>query len=40
MSTQEIENFRKVSDQLITGGQPSEAQLRSAALEGFNTDSV
>ena len=37
MSTQEIENFRKVSDQLSTGGQPSEEQLKSAALDGFKT---
>jgi uncharacterized protein (TIGR01244 family) len=37
MSTQEIYNFRKVNDQLITGGQPTEEQLRSAAEEGFTT---
>ena len=37
MSTQEIENFCKVSDQLSTGGQPSEEQLKSAALDGFKT---
>ena len=37
MSSQKIENFRKVNDQLITGGQPSEAQLKAAALEGFQT---
>jgi protein tyrosine phosphatase (PTP) superfamily phosphohydrolase (DUF442 family) len=37
MSTQDIYNYRKVNDQLITGGQPSEEQLRSAATEGFAT---
>jgi uncharacterized protein (TIGR01244 family) len=37
MSTQEIYNYRKVDDQLITGGQPTEEQLRSAAAEGFKT---
>ncbi len=37
MSTQEIYNYRKVDDQLITGGQPNEAQLKSAAAEGFKT---
>lgn len=35
MSTQEIYNYRKVNDRLITGGQPSEAQLKAAAGEGF-----
>ena len=37
MSTQEIYNYRKVDDQLITGGQPTEEQLKSAANEGFKT---
>jgi protein tyrosine phosphatase (PTP) superfamily phosphohydrolase (DUF442 family) len=37
MSTQEIYNYRKVSDQLITGGQPTEEQLKSVAEEGFTT---
>ncbi len=37
MSTQEIYNYRKVDDQLITGGQPTEGQLKSAANEGFTT---
>jgi uncharacterized protein (TIGR01244 family) len=37
MSTQEIFNFRKVSDDLSTAGQPTEAQLKSAAEEGFKT---
>ena len=35
MSTQEIYNYRKVDDQLATGGQPTEEQLKSAADEGF-----
>jgi protein tyrosine phosphatase (PTP) superfamily phosphohydrolase (DUF442 family) len=37
MSTQDIYNYRRVSDQLVTGGQPTEAQLRLAASEGFQT---
>lgn len=37
MSTQDIYNYLQVNDQLITGGQPSEEQLRSAAAEGFIT---
>jgi protein tyrosine phosphatase (PTP) superfamily phosphohydrolase (DUF442 family) len=37
MSTQDIYNYLKVNDQLITGGQPDEEQLRSAAAEGFTT---
>jgi uncharacterized protein (TIGR01244 family) len=35
MSTQDIFNFLKVSDQLSTGGQPTADQLKSAAEEGF-----
>ena len=35
MGTQDIRNYRQVSDRLGTGGQPSEDQLRSAAAEGF-----
>ena len=35
MPTQNIYNYRKVNDQLATAGQPTEAQLRSAAEEGF-----
>lgn len=35
MSTQDIFNYRKVDDQLITGGQPTEDHLRSAAEDGF-----
>ena len=37
MSTQDIYNFRRVNDQLITGGQPTEEQLRAAAAEGVTT---
>jgi len=37
MSTKDIYNFIKVSDQISTGGQPTEDQLRSAAAEGFTT---
>jgi len=37
MSTQAIYNYRKVDDQYITGGQPTEENLRSAADEGFQT---
>ena len=37
MSTQDIYNFRRVNDQLITGGQPTEDQLRAAAAEGVTT---
>lgn len=35
MSTAEIYNYRKINDHLISGGQPTEAQLRAAAEEGF-----
>ena len=31
MSTEEIFNYIKVNDQLITGGQPTEEQLRDVA---------
>lgn len=37
MSTQEIYNYLKVDDQLITGGQPTEEQLEAAANEGFKS---
>jgi uncharacterized protein (TIGR01244 family) len=37
MSTQEIYNYRLVNDALITGGQPTEDQLKSAADEGIKT---
>lgn len=35
MSTAEIYNYVKVNDQVITGGQPTEEQIRAAAAEGF-----
>jgi len=34
MSTEDIKNYIKVSDLLMTGGQPGEQQLRDAAAEG------
>ena len=37
MSTESIYNYRKVTDQCITGGQPTADQLQSAADEGFHT---
>lgn len=37
MSTEEIYNYRKVTDTRITGGQPTEEQLQAAANEGFTT---
>lgn len=37
MGTQEIYNYRKVDDDVITGGQPLEEQLQAAAQEGFKT---
>jgi len=37
MPTPDIYNYRKVNDQLITGGQPKEEQLKAAAEEGFKT---
>lgn len=37
MSTTDIYNYRYVNDQIITGGQPTEEQLRAAAAEGFTT---
>lgn len=35
MSSETIYNYIKVNDELITGGQPTAAQLRSLAAEGF-----
>ncbi len=35
MSTQDIYNYIKVSNDLITGGQPTEAQIQDAAAEQF-----
>lgn len=37
MSTEHIYNYRQVSDQVITGGQPTEQDLRAAAAEGVRT---
>ncbi len=37
MSTSEIYNYCLVNDLLVTAGQPTEAQLRAAAQEGFTT---
>jgi protein tyrosine phosphatase (PTP) superfamily phosphohydrolase (DUF442 family) len=37
MSTADIYNYRRVNDQISTGGQPTEEQLRAAAAEGFTT---
>ena len=37
MGTQDIYNFKWINEQIITGGQPSEEQLRAAAAEGFQT---
>jgi uncharacterized protein (TIGR01244 family) len=37
MRIEEIFNYRKVNDQISTGGQPTEEQLRAAAAEGFTT---
>ncbi len=34
-TTQDIFNYRRVNDNLITGGQPTADQLRAAADEGF-----
>lgn len=35
MSTQDIYNYLKINDRLITSGQPTEEQLQAAAAEGF-----
>jgi len=37
MNTATIYNYRKVDDQLSTGGQPTEEQLQAAAREGIRT---
>lgn len=37
MSTQEIYNFKQVNERILTGGQPTEAQLQEAAAEGVQT---
>lgn len=36
-TTRNILNYRQVSDRLITGGQPSEDQIKAAAQEGYTT---
>lgn len=35
MGTKDIKNYKRVDDRTITGGQPTEDQIRSAAEEGF-----
>lgn len=37
MSTQQIYNYHKVNERIITAGQPNEEQLKAAASEGFAT---
>lgn len=37
MGTQEIYNFKQVNEQILTSGQPTEAQLTAAASEGVQT---
>jgi protein tyrosine phosphatase (PTP) superfamily phosphohydrolase (DUF442 family) len=37
MSSNEIYNYIKVSEEIVTGGQPTADQLRSLAAEGFTT---
>lgn len=37
MTTEAIYNYRKVDEQIIAGGQPTEEQLRAAASEGVVT---
>jgi protein tyrosine phosphatase (PTP) superfamily phosphohydrolase (DUF442 family) len=37
MATQDIYNFIQLNETLSTGGQPTEDQIRSAAVEGFTT---
>lgn len=37
MSIDEIYNVRVIDDRLVTAGQPTEAQLRAVAAEGFDT---
>jgi protein tyrosine phosphatase (PTP) superfamily phosphohydrolase (DUF442 family) len=35
MSTEDILNFQRVDDRTITGGQPTEDDVRAAAVEGY-----
>lgn len=37
MSIQDIYNYRKVNERIITGGQPTAEQLKAAADEGYQT---
>ena len=37
MSTQQIYNFKQVNEHILTGGQPSEAQLQAVAADGVKT---
>ena len=37
MSIEEIYHYRKVDDQLITGGQPTEQHVQAVAEQGFRT---
>lgn len=37
MSVEELYQYRKVNDQLITGGQPTEEQLQAVAEQEFRT---
>lgn len=37
MSVEDIYNYRKVDDLVITAGQPTEANLRAVAEQGFQT---
>ena len=37
MTTEAIYHYRKVDDQLITGGQPTEEQVQAVAEQGFRT---
>jgi len=37
MTTEEIYNFLKVNDQIVTGGQPTAPQLEAAKAEGYTT---
>jgi protein tyrosine phosphatase (PTP) superfamily phosphohydrolase (DUF442 family) len=35
MSTEDIQNYYKIDERVITGGQPTEGQIRSAAEDGY-----
>jgi protein tyrosine phosphatase (PTP) superfamily phosphohydrolase (DUF442 family) len=36
VSTEDIQNYYKVDERIITGGQPTEGQIRSAAEDGYH----